>query len=167
MAERFTVVDQENIHYKGLFDIAQLGKAIETWARTKGYDKRIVRDEEHIYKDHKYIHMWWEPYKKITDYVKFEVRIWVYINNITQVEKDIDGVKTKFNKGDIDITIDGFLITDYEHRWEQKPMYFFLRTLFDKFVYRLEISKYVSLLKDHAMELKAEISSFLNLYRFY
>ncbi len=167
MAERFTVVDQEKIHYKGLFDITQLTRMIELWCKTKLYDKRIVRDEEHVHKDHKYIHLWWEPYKKITDYIKFEIRIWVYVNDVTQVEKDIDGIKTKLNKGDFDITLDGFLITDYEHRWEEKPLYFFFRTIFDKFIYKMQMAKYEALIKQHVMELKAEISSFLNLYRFY
>lgn len=167
MAERFTIVDQEKIHYKGLFDITQLTKMIEKWTKDKMYDKRIVKDEEHVYKDHKYIHLWWEPYKKVTDYIKFEIRIWIYITDITQVEKEIDGIKTKFNKGNFDITLDGFLLTDYEHRWEQRAFYFFLRTIFDKFIYKMQISKYEALLKEHVMELKAEISSFLNLYRFY
>jgi len=167
MAERFTVVDQEKIHYKGLFDITQLTRMIELWCKTKAYDKRIIRDEEHVYKDHKYIHLWWEPYKKITDYIKFEIRIWVYITDVSQVEKEIDGIKTKLNKGDFDIVLDGFLITDYEHRWEQKPIYFFFRTIFDKFIYKMQMAKYEALIKQHVMELKAEISSFLNLYRFY
>lgn len=167
MAERFTVVDQEKIIYKGFFDVTQLTRMIEQYFKTKAYDKRIVRDEEHVEKDSKYIHLWWEPYKKITDYIKFEIRIWVYITNVTQVEKDIDGIKTKINKGDFYITLDGFLITDYEHRWEEKPLYFFFRTIFDKFIYKMQMAKYEALIKEHVMELKAEISSFLNLYRFY
>ncbi len=167
MAERFTVVDQEKIIYKGFFDVTQLTRMIEQYFKTKAYDKRIVRDEEHVEKDSKYIHLWWEPYKKITDYIKFEIRIWIYITNVTQVEKDIDGIKTKINKGDFYITLDGFLITDYEHRWEEKPLYFFFRTVFDKFIYKMQMAKYEALIKEHVMELKAEISSFLNLYRFY
>lgn len=167
MAERFTVVDQENIKYTGFFDINELTRMIDLYFRTKAYDKRVIRDEEHVYKDHKFIHIWWEPYKKITDYIKFEVRIWVNIANVTQVTKEIDGVKTKLNKGEFDVRLDGFLITDYENRWEQKPLYFFFRTIFDKFIYKMQMAKYEALIKEHVMELKAEIASFLNLYRFY
>ena len=167
MAERFTVVEQEKIHYKGLFDINELGKLIEKWLRNKGYDKRVLKDEEHVYDKHKYIHMRWEPFKKITDYAKYDIRIWIYITNVTQVTKEIDGVKRKLNHGDLEVIFDGFLITDYEGRWEQRPMYFFFRVIFDKFIYKLQTSKFEAGLREQIMELKAEISSFLNLYRYY
>jgi len=167
MAERYTVVEQEKINYRGLFDINELTKNIEKWLRTRSYDKRILLDEEHVYEKHKYIHMKWQPYKKITDYIKFELRIWIYITNVTSVTKEIDGVKKKLNHGDMDIIIDAFMYTDYENRWENRAMYFFIRTMFDKFIYKMETVKFESMIRDQAMELKAEISSFLNLYRFY
>jgi hypothetical protein len=167
MAERYTVVEQEKINYRGLFDLNEMTKIIEKWLRNKGFDKRVLVDEEHVYEKHKYIHFKWQPYKKITDYIKFELRIWIYVTNLTTVTKEIDGIKKKMNHADMDIIIDGFLFTDYENRWEQRPMYFFIRTVFDKFLYKMQTAKHESMLREWCFELKAELSSFLNLYRFY
>ena len=48
------------------------------------------------------------------------------------------------NQGKIDLVFDGILETDYENRWEGKPLFFFLRTLFDKYIFKPYTTGYQS-----------------------
>ena len=44
---------------------------------------------------------------------------------------------------------DGYLTTDYEQRWEQKPSFVFIRALFDKFFYKTYMDRWkTNLIKD-------------------
>ena len=75
-------------------------------------------------------------------------------------------VKVKLNSGKIQIVSDAYLETDYEHRWEGKPSFFFLRTIFDKYFFKPYTKGYQgNLLKDYN-DLMGNIKSFLNLYRY-
>ena len=64
------------------------------------------------------------------------------------------------------MVMDGYLDTDYEDRWESKPFYFFIRTLFDKFVYRTYSTQYEELLVENCLQLHSTMKAFLNLYQY-
>ena len=82
------------------------------------------------------------------------------------VKVEHDGKRYKMQNGRVTITFDGYLDTDYEDRWEQKPFYFFLRTIFDKWIYRTYSTEYEELLIENVTQLQQAIKSFLNLYRY-
>lgn len=166
MAERMTVVDGEKIQYKGLFDFKELYNIIDAYLHQKGFDKRVRRNEEHVLKDNKFIHVILHPWKKISEYAKHEIKMDISVHNAKEEYREIDGVKRKLTNGVVEIMFYGYLVTDYEGRWEQRPEYFFLRTVFDKFVYKLQTQNFAALLKGDVRLLKGEVESFLNLHRF-
>jgi len=61
---------------------------------------------------------------------------------------------------------DGYVETDYENRWENKPIFYFLRALIDKYIYRIYTDKFESMLVADVHHLHTRIKSFLNLYRY-
>ena len=69
-------------------------------------------------------------------------------------------------KGDVEIIMSAFLETDYASHWEKNPVYFFMRTIYDKMLFRVHIEKFESVLKDDALHLKSIIKSYLKLYRY-
>ena len=166
MAERMTIVDGEKIVYKGLFDFRELYNLIDAYLWQKGFDKRIRKNEEHVTKDGKFVHVVMQPWKKISDYAKHEIKIDLSVHDAKEEIREIDGVKKKFTNGVVEATFWGYLVTDYEGRWEQRPEYFFLRTIFDKFVYKLQTQNFGAMVKNDVRLLKSEIESFLNLHRF-
>ena len=104
-----------------------------------------------------------------------DVDLWVIPKEVSNAKKDIlffqtenekDGKKVKLNKGDIQMIFDAFLETDYENRWETKPMYYFLRTLVDKYIFRVYTGKFVGNLAADVKDLHTRIKSFLNLYKY-
>lgn len=166
MAEMRLIVDHEKLNYEGLFNVKELYQLIDNFFREKGFDKREVRNEEHIRPDGKYIMLELMPWKKITDYINHIIRVEIKMFGVTDVEIEKNKHKIRLSKGRINIIFDAYLQTDYEHRWEQRPMFFFLRTIFDKFVYKIYTQEAIGQLKANTYELKDIIKGFLNLYKY-
>src|SRR3989338_865381 len=166
MAERRLVVDHLRVKYEGLFNLFELYRLIDSWLREKAYDKRELRNLEIVKPDGKYVELVLMPWKKISDYARHVIRIEFRAFKVKEVVVEQDGRQVKMNQGRLDIIIDGYLDMDYEDRWEQKPFYFFMRTLFDKFIYRTYSTQFEELLVENVSQLHAVMKSFLNLYRY-
>ena len=166
MAEREVVIDKMRMSYEGLFDVSELYKLIDGWLREKGYDKREKRMAEKVTEGGKFIEWEIEPWKKITDYAKNVIKLRVIMTDIKEVEVERDKAKVKLNQGKVDFVFDGYLETDYEHRWEGKPLFYFLRTLFNKYVFKSYTDRYHANVIADVNHLQSQIKSFLNLYRY-
>jgi hypothetical protein len=70
------------------------------------------------------------------------------------------------NKGKAEFYFDAYVVTDYENKWETRPMFFFIKNIFDKFIYRLYTSSYDGEAIRDCTEVENEIRSFLNMNRF-
>jgi hypothetical protein len=166
MSEREVILDKVRLNYEGLFSIPDLYRTIDEWFEEKNYDKRELKNIERVSADGKYIEIELLPWKKVSDYAKNEIRLRIIMTNIKDVEVEKDGVKVKLNQGSLQIVFDGYLTTDYENRWEGKPVFFFLRTIFDKYFYRPFQSGFQSGVKRDVLELRDKIKALLNLQRF-
>ncbi|MEM4267996.1 MAG: hypothetical protein QXK37_04145 [Candidatus Woesearchaeota archaeon] len=166
MAERRIVVDNLYLVYEGLFNINDLYLTIDKWLREKRYDKLEKRNSEQVYKDGRQIELELEPWKKITDYARIVINITIWMTNIKEVTVKKDKHIMKMSQGKITLRIIAYLDTDYENKWEGKPYFYFLRTVVDKWIYRVDVRKYESAVADDTFHLYNTIKSFLNLYRF-
>ncbi len=166
MAEREKIIDELRLQYEGLFDVNELYLTFDRWFREKQYDKREVKNVEFVKPEGKFVEVWLMPWKKITDYAKIEIKITLVMENLKEVEVEKDGHKIKMNQGTIKMVFDGYLTTDYENKWEGKPTYVFMRTLFDKFVYKGYTASFKAQVSEDLNHLHTTIKSFLNLYRF-
>ena len=117
MSETKLVVDHLKLSYEGLFSVTELYQLIDSWLREKGFDKRETRNQEHVTSEGKYIELVLQPWKKVTDYAKHEIKIQIHITRLKDVEVKKNGHKMKLNNGRVLITLDGYLVTDYENRW--------------------------------------------------
>ena len=166
MAERNLIVENISISYSGLFDIKEFYKAIDEWFKAKGYDKIVIKHKEYSTETGKNIEILMAPHKNVTDYIRNLIKVWIGINNLKEVEVKKGKTRIKVNKGDVIVVLDGYLELDYEHRWEQKPMFFFLRVLIDKFINKSEIDKYGQELLKEINEFHDEIRAFLGLHKY-
>lgn len=166
MPERKIVVDELHLDYEGIFDAKELLKMIDDFFRERGYDKRELRNVELVKPTGKNIEIILMPWKGITDYAKYEIKIRIFMDNLKEIEVKKDGAKLKLNQGKVRFLFDSFLTTDVEGRWEGKPIFFFIRTMFDKYFFRSYTSKWEEALVEHTKELHTQIKSFLNLHRY-
>ncbi|MBW2967106.1 hypothetical protein KY362_01330 [Candidatus Woesearchaeota archaeon] len=166
MVERKLLVDEEGVSYEGLFDIKELYKIIDEFLTMKGYDKFEPMCEESIYPSGKEILIKITPKKWWSDYIRKMLKIEIQMHNVREVETSVDGVKMKLNQGKMLILYSCYLETDWEARFEQRPIYYFWKTIFDKFVYKKHTQQYEDETIADMNELREKMGAYLNLYRF-
>lgn len=166
MAETKSLIWLKPLHYSGLIDIKGLYAVIDRWTEQNSYDKVERRNFEDVMGDRKQIILELVPYKKLTDYAKCEIRIYMELTNLKDTVIERNGIKHKYPKGDAFFSFDCSLITDYESHWESQAYYFFFRTVVDKFIYRGYTKRYEAEAKADCNELINEIKSHLNLSRY-
>jgi len=166
MVERRIVVDGLKLSYKGLFKAGDLYKLIDGYFRERAYTKHELRNFEQVYEEGKQVELIKEPYRKITDYAKYVIRVTVVMSEIKDVVIEKDKLKVNMQQGDVEVQFDGFLEMDYEHRWEKNPLFYFLRTIFDQFVFKIHTEKYEEGLVEEVRDIHTQVKSFLNLYRY-
>ncbi|NOZ80194.1 MAG: hypothetical protein GXP63_00855 [DPANN group archaeon] len=166
MAERRIIVDGLTLKYKGYFDLEELYKLIDHWIREKAYTKHELEVSEDVYKDGMQVHVEKQPYKKITDYAKYVLDITIDGHHIKDVTLDRNGRKIKLQEGGLKMVITGFLELDYEGRWQEKPMFYFLRAVLDQFVYKVNTERFEAGLVEEVNLLHGMVKGFLNLHRY-
>ena len=165
MVERRIIVDGISVGMTGLFEIEELYKLIDHWLRERAYTKHELTVEEQVYKDGKKVYVCKEPYKKISDYAKYIIRIEIEADNMRDTSVEIDKKSRTVQEGDIKVTFTGFLTTDYEGHWDKKPLFYFLRALFDQYIYKVHTDRYEGGLIEEINLLYNLVKKFLNVHR--
>ena len=73
------------------------------------FDKNEFKNSEHVYKDAKQISVDLRPYKKLSDYVKVEVKIEIFGRDLKQVEITKKGLTKKMFKGHLEVKFTAYL----------------------------------------------------------
>lgn len=167
MAETQIIIREKTLEYEGLFDPKELYTIIDEFYRSNHFDRNEFTNSEHVYKDGKQLRLDVRPYKKISDYVKIEVKIELFASHLKEQLIEIKGIKKKLYKGHVKIMFTGYLITDYEGSWEMKPFYYLLRMLVDKFIYKGYLEEAKNYLVSTINKSFNEIRTYLNMHRFY
>lgn len=165
MSEREVLIDKMRLTYEGLFDVVELYKLIDRFLKEKGYDKRERHNSERVTATGKFIELEIEPWKKITDYVQNVIKLRIVLTDVKEVVIKKGNTKVKLNKGRARLVFDCYMETDYENRWEGKPMFFFLRTILDKYIFKPYTSGYRKNAMDDCNHLYNKIKAFFNLYK--
>lgn len=166
MAEIKTLIDGRSLSYEGVFNMKELYRAIDKWFRDHGYDKQEIKNWEDVSQNDKQLVIEIIPYKKVSDYARLDVRIFMIFSKLTDVDIEKDGLKISMNKGRAEFYFDAYVVTDYENKWETRATFYFIKNVFDKFVYRLYTSSYDGEVIRDCTEIENEIRSYLNMNRF-
>ena len=161
------IVDHEKIDYSGPLDIGNLLRMIENFLWERGFDKKQDKDFEHSTPTGKFIEWQIMPWKKISDYTRYHIKVRVLGYDMVKADAVNNGKKTKVDKGRIIIVIDGFVENDYDHRWDEKPILQFVRTVYDYFIHKAYTERFEHMLVHDVNHLVDHIEKFLNLYRNY
>lgn len=166
MVERQIIVDNTRLNYSGIFDPKGVMKVITDWVTDKTYFMIEVSHIESLTDEGKFAEIKLEPFKKLTDYAKSTIRIRITIDKAKDTIIEKDGKKMKLYDGTIKFLFDGLLDTDYEERWEGKPIFYFLRIIFEKYIYAPFISNFRKQVTEDLNILRTNLKSYLNLYKF-
>lgn len=165
MVEKRQIVDGLRLNYEGVFDVIEFYDAVEDWIVKKGMDKEIKKKGEHVKATGKDIEWFIEIWKMPTDYSKIIIRLRVLMSNVKEVEIKRGKDKLILNQGNVLCQFDGFIEQDIIGRWQQKPMYYFIRALYDKFLFRLWTDKFNKDVYAGCYELHKVLADFFKRYQ--
>ncbi len=163
MSEFKEVFSKKTIKYSGLFNLHELSDFLKKTLLKRGIDLNEDLTQEFVYDNYSQVVYDYRPYKKFTDYAKGVIHIELKITHMSDVVVNLGSSKKKMQKGDVEISVEGFLETDYENKWDTKPVYYFFKVVMEKFFlggFSNYFSKYV---KDLSSFVLNELKAYLNL----
>ena len=161
------VVDHARIDYKGPVQLNNFFRLIENHLWERGYDKRQDKDFEMNTSNGKYIEWQYTPYRKITDYVRYFIKVRVIGHDFVKTDVTVEKKKTKVDSRRLVISIDAFIEYVYDNYWDSRPFLLFWRVIYDYFVFKSYTEKFESTLKHDAHILIESVEKFLNMHRHY
>lgn len=167
MGENKIIVDHLKLEYSGVLDVAGLINAIDRWMIEHTMEKKTSKLVEQETPRGKFIEWEIAPWTKATDYVRLWMKIRTLMYDLKKVNVMKDGKKVKLKKGRILIVFDGYLEFDYESRWQHRPMYQFIRTMFDKFIYKVYTERFERQITYMTHDVYHYVERYLNMYKHY
>lgn len=161
------VVDHEKIDYSGPFDGGDMFRMIDQFLMERGFDKKQDKDFEQNTERGKFIEWQISPWKKITEYIRYIIKIRVLGYDILKSDIIKNDKKTKVDNGRLIVVIDGFVEYDYDSKWEDRPLLHFLRTIYDYFVFKAYTERFEQRLTHDIHHLIDQIEKFFNISRHY
>jgi hypothetical protein len=162
MSETDHIVKGLKINQKAQFNLINLYKTLKYWFEINGYSFFEKEYEEIVKKNKKDVIIKWIGSKTIDDYSKAIVRVKFKIKDYEIIETE----KEKLVNGSLGISFESDIVTDYEERWEHRPIWKFLRGVFDKFLSEKRRELYEKELTEDTYDIFHRTKSFLNLYKF-
>lgn len=163
--EKDLLVDDYKVEYEGFFDYQELLRLVDQWAQKHDYFKEVKTHKEKVTPKGRNITLGIDFQRKFSHIHHSFVVVEIEIENMTDHVIELDGVRTRLNEGEVEVAFFGYLYTHLKSRWETKPNVAFVRRVIDKFIYKLERSKYPGTVVSETMDLAQQIRSFLNLYK--
>ena len=159
-----------NFVYEGIFSMKDFFRLLDFWLRDKFFDKQEQKLEEFVNPDgSKQIEIEFQPWKKFSDYHKCVLKIEMMVHNFRNIEVDVNGKKLKLNQGKIEIKFTGYLWVDWQGHWtiqKKKPMLYFVRDLWDRYIYNDITKKYTYMVLDDVTDLRNTLSTYLNMQKY-
>ena len=155
----------KSFSYEGLFNYRELFRVMDVWFREKFFDKFEKRTEQYELPDGIALDFEFTPWKKVTDYFKIIIKVELTGKGIKEVDVEINGKKTKVQEGKINVKLTGYVVVDYDGKWS-KPLLYFLRDIYDKYVYWHITKKYIHMAVDDVNSLYDHMRTYLNMAQY-
>ncbi len=157
-------VFSSKIKSSGIFDFADFYKFCYDWLSEElKFEVSEDKYSEKLSGDSKNIEIEWTCWRKITDYFKFEIKVYYRILGLTNVEITKNGVKVKTNKGSVEMTVKGNLIKDYQGKFESSAFQKALRGIYEKWIIYSRVNDYEDKLIGNCEELLNQAKAYLDL----
>ena len=156
-------VYKEKLKQTGHWKYTDVYNLAFTWLKDHQYNLQEDLYNEKLSTNGKEIIIAWTAGKKITDYFQFQIKIDWHILGMKDAEVEEAGKKIKTNKGEVEIAFKANIIKDYEKRWEDKPLWKFLRGVYEKYVIKETVDEFEDDLKNDIKDMIKEMKAFLRI----
>lgn len=165
MTEKKICVTELRLSYNGPIDIVEFFRKVEDWIAKKGMHKEIKKKSEEVKARSKRVEWFIEIWEMPSDYAKPVVRLQALFKDIKDARVKIHGKERNMQTADALIVLDGILETDLEARWHQKPTFYFLRAVYDKYISKFYTNRFEGKLTADTYELYHYLLDYFNSYR--
>lgn len=163
MTEREVLIERESLNYSGIFNFQELIDLIKQNGSDRGYFALVPRHSETISEKGKYVRYKLVLDKKLSDYAKANIVFEIEILDMTEKNMEIRKKKKKMQEGRMEVFYTLLFVTDYEKRFDSKPLIYMVRKLFEKYVYPSAMSQQQNKAKEDTMWIVNNIKAYLNL----
>jgi len=155
-------ISETKVKHDGIFDFKEVYRFLYTMFVDYEYSvEEITYGEKASPAKGKEIEFFWIAKRKISDYFRFRIKVEFRILGMNDVEVTKDGVKSKANKGSLEVKFICYLEKDYEHRWESTAFLKFLRGLYDNYIIKGRIEAYEDKVFEEMNDFANQIKAFL------
>jgi hypothetical protein len=164
--EKKHIVFDLQLSYKGPLSVEGFYQEVDRWISENGLEKEIKIKSEDITSKGKKIEWTVEAWKEATHLVKQTVRLRVLFNNVREIKVKRKGNNIKTDNAEVLAVIDGFVETKLNKQWTMNPLYFFFRTLYDKYIWGIgqtETEKYEGAVYDYCYDLHKRLKAIFHL----
>lgn len=162
MADKDQII-KEKLDHSGLFNFSSLYNYAHSWYKNEEYGVVEEKYSEKVSGNTKSLLIEWKASKRFSDYFKIEQKIEFEISDMSDVEVEIDGKKSKMNKGKISIEVKGVLVRDPDSAWDAKPFYKFIRDVYNKYIIPGRVDFMEDKVRSDVKDFKEQLKAFLEL----
>jgi hypothetical protein len=166
MVERQWIVDNYVINYEGIFSLRELYEKIDQFITDNNLTRKEIKNTEIVKKSGRNIEIIFEMWRSLSDYAKSVLRVKLSCEDVKDLFVEKGGIKHSMNNGKVRFNIYSFLETDFEHKWENTPGFFFVRVLFDKYIFKPFTTNYKAIVASDFNKFTNEMRAFLNLNKY-
>jgi len=166
MSEEKQVLYDLRTMYSGPFLVEDFYADVDRWIREKGYEKELKKKMEHVTKNGKRIEWVIEINFHLDELHHGDIQLRALMDNVTETVIKRGKKKIRINNGDVLINVNAFLIAHIHGSFFQvKPIYYFIRTLIDKYVWNFWSDKWDGTVNSEGRELFKRISAFFEVQK--
>ena len=166
MAEKKQVLYDLRTAYSGPFLVEDFYAEVDNWIKEKGFEKEPKKKMEQVAKNGKKIEWVVEAHRRLDDLHEGVIVLRVLLDNVKEAVIKKNGKKIRLSNGDALISIDGWIQAHVHGSFYQvKPVYYFIRSLINKFVYVLS-DKWDGAVASDCHDLFKRIRAFFNVQKY-
>ncbi len=165
MPSRAYLFNNYKIAQDSIFNLPEFYKVLFRWFEVMGYSFHEEEYADYEKPEGKQLEIFWYAEKKIDAYVRYAIRISFLITGLQKIEIEKSGIKSKTNKGGVELRITCYVERDYDGKWSKSSMMKTCRKIYDRFLIRERLDKYEGELIQETNQLVDEIRSFLSMHR--
>ncbi len=167
MAEKNLIVNNLELNYKGVFNFQEFYRVLGEYAEERGYHRHEKRFEETVKPNGKEVYAELRMVKKKTEYYSLMITIRIRIKELHDITLDVGNIPGPFQEGNLNVVFDAWATTDYDHRWGMHPFYYFIKSVFHKWIYPLPLEEgFLGEVASDVQFVYRQIKSHLNLYKY-
>jgi len=167
MADRMDILPAQKMELNNaIFDWQELYRHAHDWLSWLKYDIWEHEYVESAGPAGKTIKVIWNCEREIDDYSKFVIYIIYSLNGISDVGVEQNGEIVRYQKGNISVTVQAYIVLDRDDRWKYGKASKTIKKLYEKFLYREQIETMIGQIWGEGWGFYNEVKSFLNLYKY-